>query len=175
LRRSKLESAFKELLADLFPVEQPYSGIASQRAALRNLTGSLIGRYITGVVLMLQQGQCRLQIDQNLKDEIFMLKELTWTYVIEAPSLASQQHGQRKIIAGLFSEYSTAATDKGKQRNLAIFPPYYQERLRAAGDDDERKRICVDLVAGMTEKQAIATYLRLTGVSLGSGLEELLS
>ena len=41
--------------------------------------------------------------------------------------------------------------------------------------DDDRKRICVDLIAGMTEKQAVATHLRLTGTALGSGLEEYLS
>lgn len=107
-----------------------------------------------------------------------MLKELTWTYVIQAPSLASQQHGQRKIIENLFDEYCTAAIGdiNGKtKKHPEIFPPYYQERLQKASDDDEKKRICVDLIAGMTEKQAVATHLRLTGTALGSGLEEYLS
>jgi dGTPase len=172
-RRLDLENAFSVMLKNLFPIDEPYNGTATQRAALRNLTGSLIGRYIMNVKLDINGTDVVLQIDQNLRDEILMLKELTWTYVIGAPSLASQQHGQRKIIAGLFEEYRTAAT--GKPGNWAVFPPYYQERLRDASDDIERTRICVDLIAGMTEKQAVATYLRLTGIVLGSGLEELLS
>ena len=176
-RRSARENAF-EGLVEYFSMDRPYSGIESQRAALRNLSGVLINRYITAVKLEVVNGKCRLLIDQNYLDEILMLKELTWTYVIQAPSLASQQHGQRKIIQNLFFEYCTAAigdTDKKVKKHLEIFPPHYQERLQAASSDGEKKRICVDLIGGMTEKQAVATHLRLTGTALGSGLEEYLS
>jgi dGTPase len=176
-RKSDREGAF-EGLVEYFSMDRPYSGIESQRAALRNLSSVLIDRYITAVKLEVVDGKCRLLIDQNYLDEILMLKELTWTYVIQAPSLASQQHGQRKIIENLFSEYCTAAigdTAKKVKKHPEIFPPHYQERLHATSDDDEKKRICVDLIAGMTEKQTVATHLRLTGTALGSGLEEYLS
>ena len=35
-----------------------------------------------------------------------MLKELTWTYVIEAVSLAGRQQGQKRVIDELFSIFS---------------------------------------------------------------------
>jgi dGTPase len=176
-RRSDRENAFKGLV-EYFSMERPYSGVESQRAALRNLSSVLIDRYITAVKLEVVDGKSKVVIDQNYLDEILMLKELTWTYVIQAPSLASQQHGQRKIIENLFFEYCTAAigdTDNKVKKHPEIFPPYYQERLQTASADEDRKRICVDLIAGMTEKQAVATHLRLTGTALGSGLEEYLS
>jgi dGTPase len=100
-----------------------------------------------------------------------MLKELVWTYVIEAPALATQQYGQRKIIRELFSIYSEAAAAEDKRK---IFPAYYRERLDAAGTDTaETCRICVDLIASLTEAQVINMHQRLTGSSLGSALEDL--
>ena len=70
-------------------------------------------------------------IDQNYLDEILMLKELTWTYVIQAPSLASQQHGQRKIIENLFSEYCTAALGDINKR-VKKHPEYFLLTTRNA-------------------------------------------
>ena len=46
-----------------------------------------------------------------------MLKELTWVYIIEAPSLISQQYGQRQVIKKLFEIYMDAASCQ-KHRNL---------------------------------------------------------
>ena len=100
-----------------------------------------------------------------------MLKELTWIYVIEAPSLVGQQFGQRQAIRKLFEIYSEA-TRHAKQRSL--FPAYYREAIEEADNDEKRiRRTVVDLIAGMTEAQALAMHNRLTGVSVGSGLEEI--
>jgi dGTP triphosphohydrolase len=42
--------------------------------------------------------------------------------------------------------------------------------LGAAQSEDDRVRAIVDLIAGMTEQQAIQMYQRLAGISLGSVL-----
>ena len=42
-----------------------------------------------------------------------------------------------------------------------------------SSSDQGKKRVVVDLIAGMTEEQALAMHNRLTGVSLGSGLEQI--
>jgi dGTPase len=98
-----------------------------------------------------------------------MLKELTWTYVIEAQELTSQQQGQRRIIRELFKIFNDVAADNSK-----LFPVFYRERLADVKKDHERTRIVVDLIAGLTERQAIASYQQLTGISLGSGLDAIL-
>jgi dGTPase len=155
-----------------FARNDPYSGTAEQRAALRVFSGNLIGRYINAASMANENGTWRVTIDPELHLEVTILKELVWTYVIEAPALASQQYGQRKIIRDLFGIYSEAAQTKSEHK---MFPPYYRERLaQAERGRANSQRICVDLLAGMTERQALALYLRLTGASPGSGLEDLL-
>jgi len=89
-----------------------------------------------------------------------ILKELTWTYVIEAPSLALQREGQRTIIDRLFAVYLRAAN---AEENWSIFPSYYREELQDAANATERKRIVVDLIAGMTEPQAVEAYKQSLG------------
>jgi dGTP triphosphohydrolase len=52
------------------------------------------------------------------------------------------------------------------------FPTFYQEKLSEVKTDDHssRLRICVDFIAGMTERQAYNYYQRLIGTAPGSGL-----
>lgn len=102
-----------------------------------------------------------------------MLKELTWTYVIEASSLAAQQHGQKRIIRELFGIYRDSAASR---KSWNIFPTFYRERLEEVrGEEAEAHRTCVDMIASMTERQAVAMHHRLTGQSHGSGLDDILS
>lgn len=158
-------------IVGLFPLNNSYDGTWMERAALRQFTSQLIGRYIGGTALETKGEECILKIDDHLLREVAMLKELTWVYVIEAPSLVSQQFGQRHGIKQLFNIYMDAA--QSNRQNL--FPAFYRDAIEEAnGDAKEVKRTVIDLIAGMTENQAVAMYTRLTGVSVGSGLDEIL-
>ena len=169
------QDALKEAFTDvmlLFPIEDAYTGERSHRAALRSFTGTLIGRYINAISLDKTNGTWSVTRDASLEMEVNMFKELIWTYIIEAPSLATQQHGQRSIIEDLFEIYGTAAE---KEQTWTLFPAYYRERLAGCGSDNEKiNRVCVDLIASLTENQAIAIHGRLTGHQLGSSLEDLI-
>jgi dGTPase len=168
--RKSLEEAFNEVMIGLFPLEGVYTGEWTERAALRGFTSELIGRYVSATTVEMKDGNPRLLIDQDRELEVAMLKEITWIYVIEAPELASQQEGEREVIANLFNIYWDAAQGKRAQH---LFPPYYRQALLDSANDQERKRVVVDLIAGMTEEQAVAMHTRLTGLSLGSGLEQI--
>jgi dGTPase len=170
-----LREAFNEVMVGLFPLRDNYAGTWLERASLREFTSQLIGRYMGGTSIAVQEDRkARVHVDDHLLLEVAMLKELTWVYIIEAPSLISQQYGQRQVIKKLFEIYMDAASCQ-KHRNL--FPPYYRQALEDAEqrDDKTTRRTVIDLIAGMTEEQALAVHNRLLGVSLGSGLEELLS
>lgn len=170
-KRADLQEAFTSVIISNFPLSESYVGTARQRAALRLFSGNLIERYIGAVKFVIENSRCQVVIDANLKDEVAMFKELVWTYVIEAPALASQQYGQRHIIRSLFQIFSEAAANREEQR---IFPAFYRERLQEAGDDPiEKKRICIDLIAGLTENQAGNIYRRLNGSALGSALDDM--
>jgi dGTPase len=169
--RSELEEAFTDVIIPNFAIEEPYTGKGSQRASLRVFTSNLIGRYIHGVKFVASGDGGKIVIDPGLEAEVSMLKELVWTYVIEAPALATQQYGQRKIIRELFDIYSEAAATEDKRN---IFPAYHRERLNAPENDADRCRICIDLIASLTEAQVVYMHQRLTGSSLGPALEDLI-
>ena len=58
-------------------------------------------------------------VDDSIAREVSVLKELTWCYIIERPSLATIQRGQRDIIRELFDLFATGA----KEGDLRLFPP----------------------------------------------------
>jgi dGTP triphosphohydrolase len=65
-----------------------------------------------------------------------------------------------------------------QKRNVAIFPIAAREVLeRVRSDlsgsarDRELVRIVIDLIAGMTEQQAVEMHSRLSGVALGSSID----
>lgn len=166
-----LRESFNEVMIGLFPLSEQYGGTWKERAALREFSSQLIGRYIGGTTLKNKGGFCELQIDGHLLLEVAVLKELTWVYVIEAPSLVGQQFGQRQAIRKLFEIYLEAGRH---EKHRSLFPAYYREAIEEAANDGKRlKRTVTDLIAGMTESQALAMHNRLVGVSVGSGLDEI--
>ena len=160
---------------------EPYCGSSKQRAALRTLTATLIGRYITnGIKLQIPSNSDpkRVQLDVEMHQEITILKELNWYYVIETPSLLTQQIGQRHVIDELYQEFMAAAMS-GK---VQMFPTNFREKILQLGSPSSYKRpekvmlarIIADLIVGMTEAQALEMHQRLTGQGIGSILDVVL-
>jgi dGTPase len=165
-----VENWITQLFAGLFELSAAYTGSRKERGALRQFTSTLIGRYVKSTTLVEKNGKVHLTRPPRILNEVAMLKELTWVYVIEAPSLASQQAGQRRVVRELFCIYMHAALTS----DLDLFPPFFRDSIEdAAGDNKLIRRTVVDLIAGMTELQALTMFRRLTGVSPGSGLDEI--
>jgi dGTPase len=163
-----INSLFDKIL--ILYADRPYTGEVSQRSKLRSMTSFLVARYINAVNVKIPQSKAerRIEMNKDLRAEIDMLKELTWCYVINNDSLLTQQMGQRKIIAGLFDIYSNAAESK---KQWHIFPKSLQKELTKSGSNGPgRTRIVADLIASLTEAQAITMYHRFSGIALGSAL-----
>jgi dGTPase len=125
--KERIKNVFTQLLT-IFPLTAAYNGSALHRSALRYFTGFLIGRYINAARIENLTSEPELVIDEALQVEVKMLKELTWTYVIEGSSLAAQQHGQKKIVAELYKIYFGSALDS---KNWAIFQCITAKSFRA--------------------------------------------
>jgi dGTPase len=171
-----LRAAF-ERLPKVWPVLGPYAGTREQRGRLRYLTASLIADYLRAVEARTSPQGTEVTVKPKQRNEVFMLKKLTWYYVIQNPKLATQQHGQRRIIRTLFLSFLRAV----RQNDFNLFPISYREQLEAIDPnqlDEEKKvaktRLVVDVIAGMTERQSVELYGRLTGTSLGSVLDPML-
>lgn len=142
---------------------------------MKALTSTLIGRYVMGGMKLRipdASNPRRVEQDEELLQEIVILKELSWYYVIETPPLLTQQIGQRRIIQDLFDSF----VHEGTCGNLKAFPTLYREEIELLGTPSEAQlaRIVADMIAGMTEPQALAMHQRITGHGMGSVLDVIL-
>jgi dGTPase len=159
-RRANLEKTFKEVL-EYFPLDRRYIGTLEQRTGLSQFSTVLISRYVNAITLVTPTAGAKsvVEIRQYAEDEIRMLKELTWHYVILNNELATLQHGQTQTVRTVFETMRRAVKD-----NRRLFPPAYQEELDAAeGDVLLQTRVVVDYVASMTEHEVAHVYALLTG------------
>lgn len=169
--REKLRQSFINIISQLTPLQTPYDGSHALKAYLRNFTSLHVSRYINAVRLVdPDQHQGRLiTISEDALFEVKMLKELTWHYVMRSPALTAQKRGQVQMITTLFETFHAAALSPNPA-DWDIFPFGYRERLETTGSTEERSRIVIDLIASMTEPQAMQMYQRLTGTSQSSML-----
>jgi len=160
-----LDAALDFVFTGAFGAITPYRGSRSDRIDLRYQTSALIGRFVQAVSL---SGKT-VRIKAPQRAEVAVLKELAWYYVITDPSLATIQHGQRRVICDLHQIYCAAVDDPDE--GWKLFPLAQQELLDVTRDDDRRYRVATDFVAGLTESLAYELHHRLTGVSRGSILD----
>jgi dGTPase len=157
-----LNGAFAELLT------RPYEGTRAQRQQLRTMTSQLIGRYINAARLTAPTasgGDATVFIGQEEAEEVRILKQITRDYIINNPSLAAQQKGQRHILRALFEDILEDC--------LGGPPKYMPRRLIYLWDyaDEKAARFAADCIAGLTEAETLALHARLHGLSSGSVLD----
>jgi dGTPase len=164
-RRSELETIFLEVL-EFFPLDRRYEGTRTQRTALWQFATVLISRYVDAIKLIEPSAGAvsLVHIERYALDEIRMLKELTWHYVILNNELATVQFGQQQAVRTIFETMISASEN---QKTWKLFPPLYQEELAGTGNSPLlKKRIVVDYVASMTEHELARIHNALTGKSL---------
>jgi len=100
-----------------------------------------------------------VSIAEYAKDEIRVLKELTWHYVIVRHELATPQRGQQRIIESLFNILLEAAHSRNHWK---LFPAALQERL-----EEDSSRVAV--VPERISHEATTANLRSGGLTGNSG------
>lgn len=156
----------------------PFDNSSADIAALGFLSSELVERYlgldqdVTVEVDPTIDGG--LDIDDELKNEIEVLQYLSKYYVFQDSALVAQQHGHRELVKELFQTlFEATETDNYKH----MIPAPFDEKIGMieTGEigyddiDDEtlRARVIADLIASMTEQQAMELYERITGQSPG--------
>lgn len=171
----RMRNRMSRLLDDEVPEEmrEPYRGNREQRAAVRNWSSRMLGRYIRDAV-KLREPDCTspdsVEIAPEAQREVNFLKTLTRHYVIADPALAAQQYGHSRMIEELFDDLLDIVS---QVRKRSIIP----WKWRDAADETEsgpvnvrnnRVRLVADIVSDMTEAEAIAMHQRLRGTKAGS-------
>lgn len=151
-------------------------GSFEQKAQIKLISSQLIQTYIHSVQLSTKYGD-RGQLKYNLQreEELKFLQRIVWSYVISNPRLATQRYGQKRIIRTLFEIYLEAIRD----RDLSFIPARFvrefleieENSLSTTQIEQEKTRMAVDIVSGLSEAEAVVQYRRLIGISQGSFLD----
>jgi dGTPase len=171
--RPELESAFYKVITS-FPISEEYNSTQVQRSRLRDFSSNLIGQFVEAITLRVPKNDSEgfIEIRPLQKMQVKILKALTWFYVIYNPTFAIQQYGQKQMIRHLFHTFCDAAMSK-KDHVRNIIPFAFRDVLTEKQEDsDFVVRTVTDLIAGMTEQGLIKIYRRLSGVEMGSILDQ---
>ncbi len=151
-------------------------GSFEQKAQIKRVSSQLIQIYIQSVQLSLQYGdRGYLQYDLAKEEELKFLQRIVWSYVISNPRLSTQRYGQKRIIRTLIEIYLEAI----QEDDLSFIPPRFVREYLELGDSQtdsetvklEKMRMAFDIVAGLSEAEAMFQYRRLTGIERGSFLD----
>jgi dGTPase len=111
----------------------------------------------------------RIDLAEQEAHECEFLHRLVRVYVIDSPALAMQQQGQVRILDTLFGFFSDAL----KSQKIDRLPTRF--RLRAerldSSDAAASTRLCIDIVASLSEPEAVSLFRRVSGQHYGSLLD----
>lgn len=176
---------------DLLP-KTPYVGSQADRIALHKFASTLI-KDATDNTSITGEGIVKVETAQLARIEL--LKQLTWYYVIDRPSLESLQRGQRVLIRSLYNHLiewveelwdGQPLVDPKQHRINNQLPArlleyldivsFYDPLPRAipGHNNSDRQivsRAVIDYIASLTELQAVELHARLTGHSTHATLQ----
>lgn len=157
-------------------------GSFEQKAQIKRISSQLIQSYIKSIQLSLEYGDRGFLVQAaDKQEELKFLQRIVWSYVISNPRLATQRYGQKRIVRTLFEMYLEAIHND----DLSFIPVRFAKEYREICDraapayavrkdsntDLEKTRMAVDIVASLSEAEAVIKYRRLTGISQGSFLD----
>jgi dGTPase len=173
--RDRLRDAH-DSLAELFMqsasqlISQPYEATRAQRAQVRMITSTLIGRYVRAIRLAgagaHRAGISPVEIGEDEQYEVRILKQATRDYVVQNRALAAQREGHGRILKELFEDLMNDIDD---QRNSWYFPKKFEHFIRDHGVS--KARIVADCLASLREREVFSLHGRLHGYSSGSVLD----
>jgi dGTPase len=173
-----VNSDFHSIFANLFDtltVNAPYEGTRDQQRELANFVSTNVNRFVVNTRVLPPPGNNGEAIGypDEIRLQVFFLKQLLWTYVIDNPALAAHRLGQRRAIATLFAEFSAAIDEQ----RWSVLPTFFRERARDLHEQnteaittlpEKRARLVADTISSMTDGQALLVYQQFTGISASS-------
>jgi dGTPase len=148
-------------------LHRPFDGSEDQRAALSWFSSQMINELILQPTVKREH----LDIPEHAGFKVAQLKGLMEEFIFNHPALAAQQYGQRRVIKELFEIFSKNADGEG---TMGIIPREYRHLFKPGkSNEDNRARHVGDLIAGLTEREALHHYQRLTGSVPGTVLDSI--
>jgi dGTPase len=169
---SDARACFELAMLRIKPFKTAFNGTRSARAEVNELGSSLINSLVRSTTLT-KEGE--ISIADTVQGEVHFLKQLTWQFVINDPSLATLQQGEIRVIGDLFDallEWLKAEIHKRPQR----LPTRLYDLHKYASDESYdypseqalAARAVADYISSLTEDQAMDLHSRLHGYARGS-------
>ena len=105
-RAEGLAKALEAVLGPMALLDRPYDGGRLQQTIMNAAASSLITQFVIGNAVRISSSSERsVVIDQDVRLQVTLLKEVTHHYVIGHPRLVSVREGHREILRTLFGIY----------------------------------------------------------------------
>jgi dGTPase len=172
---TSLDRSFFVAGLTLFPGEGRYRATFADKAKIDLSSSTMIGMTIRSATVREGEKGWIVGIPDDRYALLKFFQRVVWTEVIENPRLRSQQEGQRRIVAELFDHFLRAIREK---RYFSLPPAIavIAENTIANNPEEEvglQLRFAADIVASLTDAEAVKLYQRLTGEFLGSIMDPL--
>ncbi len=160
LSAETLRGALDALLdSGLIPVS--YDGSRGARAALKDMTSSLIGRLLAAAEGAtrtaygagdLTRYAARLHVPNASRAECAVLKAIAAHFVMNTEARMATQARQRELLHELYTAY---ASEPEQRLDADLLPDW-----EAGPDDAARQRVLIDQIASLTDARATALHRR---------------
>jgi dGTPase len=151
-------SARKDKLAELVLTAYNAAKDVQENGYLRtSLTSQLVGEFIQGVTLTPDPdipALSTVNVDQNIRMKIEVLKRYTFESHIEASRLKTVEFRGKDIVKEIF---------KCVADNPDLLPMDWRSRHDALPSQNHKLRCVSDFIAGMTDRYALEFFQRLRG------------
>ncbi|WP_282824085.1 deoxyguanosinetriphosphate triphosphohydrolase [Gulosibacter sediminis] len=165
----ELGAAFDRLLTLPWWVHD-YSAAARDRAALKNLTSQLIGRFAKASIaatleaygsenLLIRFG-AEVIVPREIEAEIALLKGAVAGFVMSLPTRQPVYARQRELLTELLEALWATGTLHLEREFSDLFDE--------ADDDAARRRVIVDQVASLTDQSALALHANVAAVRVAT-------
>jgi dGTPase len=147
-------------------------GTRSEAELLDGFRSVAISKFVGAVELQAHDDQhFEIQLADPLGLQSKFLQRLIWDYVILSPRLATQQAGQIRVVDGLFGYFLESLENMRLDRIPTRFREDTTRLMASAPAAKQMARLAIDIVATLTEPEAISLYKRISGYDGGSVLD----
>lgn len=148
----------EETVLNAVSVQQDLDNIASDGYLRTAFTADLVGQFVNGVGVEPDREFPQLSkivVDTAVKRKIEVLKHFTYAATIRSSRVAVSEFRGKDIIKDIFK-----ALDQ--EKGYLLLPADYRALYDAAkADENKRKRVICDFIAGMTDRYAAEFWGRL--------------
>lgn len=133
------------------------TAIASRTFFRGRLTSLLVDAAIRAVTVDVNEDDpplSRVSMQEDARQGVSVLKHLVYELLIRSPKMALVARRGTRIVELIFEEL-------GDPRGMTLLPPDWAIRYEQA-PEEARPRVICDFIAGMTDRQAVDFYSRLT-------------